>query len=286
MSFKHTQDVSNAVLTSMTEDELANFRRQEGAHVVYYRGRYWEQVRPGFYQPIHLLARLSAEQATPPVPTCWGYQASLCEEDAASANGSIPIHLLSNVESYDLYSIKKNSRYDIRKSRNLFNIVALTGPTLLQEQGYEVFLSAITRTGETDVCTKKQYMKRLANYLVPNRRLVLAGLMGDKLCGYISGYAVNGTAYGDNLYITTEVIKSNLNRVLLFEFVQACRRSGEIREFFIGQHWREKPGIVEFKEGMGFPVNHIPAKVQMNSLIAQFIRWRYPHKYYRLTGQK
>ena len=285
MSSQHTQDACNAVLTSMTEEEFAHFRRQEGAHIVCHRGRYWEQVRPGFYQPLHLLARFSAEQATPPARWCWGFQASLCEDDAAAANGSIPIHLLSDIEGYDLYSLKKNSRYDIRKSRDVFRIVQLTSPALLQEQGYEVFLSALTRTGEKDVRTKEKYLARLAHYILPKRRLVLGGLIGDKLCGYISGYAVNGTAYGDNLYIATEVLKNNLNRVLLFEFVQACRRSGEIREFFIGQHWREKPGLVEFKEGMGFTVKHIPAKVQMNPIIGKFLRWQYPHKYYRLTGR-
>ncbi len=78
-----------AVLVSMTETEMASWRCAQGAHVVYHRGRYWEEVRPGFYQPLHWLARLSTEQATRPALLCWGFRAALNEDDAAVANGSM-----------------------------------------------------------------------------------------------------------------------------------------------------------------------------------------------------
>ncbi len=279
------RDVSKALLTSMTEEEFANWRSKEGANVVFHRGCYWEERRFGFYQPIHLLARLQIQQVTRPMQLCWGFQASLCEDDAVNANGSIPIHLLSNIQDYDLYSINKNSRQNIRKNRHLFNIVELTDTQLLQEQGYEVFLSATRRTRSKSLLSREKYMVHLVDYVVPKRRLILAGLSDRKLYGYITGYAINGTAYGEDLYITTEASNNNLNRILLFEFVQVCRRSGGIYEFAIGQHWREKPGIVEFKERMGFPITYIPAKVEINPIFEQFIRWQYPHQYYRLTGR-
>ncbi|MDZ8110356.1 MAG: hypothetical protein RM338_32820 [Nostoc sp. DedQUE12a] len=284
MSFQQMRDVSEAQLTSMTEEEFARWRCKEGANVVFHRGCYWEERRFGFYQPIHLLARLQIQQATRPMQFSWGFLASLCEDDAVSANGSIPIHLLSNIQNYDLYSVNKNSRQNIRKNRHLFNIVELTDTQLLQEQGYDVFLSATTRTQGKSSLSRERYMVKLVDYVVPKRRLILAGINNTKLCGYITGYAINGTAYGEDLYISTEASEYNLNRILLFEFVQVCRRSGVIHEFAIGQHWREKPGVVEFKERMGFPITYIPAKVEINLLVEQFIRWKYPHQYYRLTG--
>ncbi|WP_445636761.1 hypothetical protein [Nostoc sp. DSM 114161] len=284
MSFQQMRDVSEALLTSMTEEEFARWRSQEGANVVFHRGCYWEERRFGFYQPIHLLARLQIQQVTRPLQLCWGFLASLCEDDAVSANGSIPIHLLSNIPNYDLYSVNKNSRQNIRKNRHLFDIVELTNTQLLQEQGYDVFLSATTRTRWKSSLSREKYLVNLVDYVVPKRRLILAGLSDKKLCGYITGYAINSTAYGEDLYITTEASEYNLNRILLFEFVQVCRRSVGIYEFAIGQHWREKPGVVEFKKGMGFPIVYIPAKVQINPAVEQFIRWKYPHQYYRLTG--
>lgn len=280
------REVSKAVLSSMTEAELANRQReQEGVHVVCHRGRYWRETSPGFYEPSHRMARLSAEQATPPVPLlCWGFRAALCEDDAAVANGSIPIHLLSNVEGYDLQGLSSNRRYHLRKCRKLVELVELANPALLQEQGYEVVLSALKRTAHKKAPSREDYLADIADYTSPGRRLILAGLIGTKLGGYITAHAVNGTAFIDKVYLATEALLTHIGTGLVFEFVQVCRRSGEIREIVYGLHTPEDSALSVFKEGMGFPVKHVPTKVQMNPIIGKFICWRYPHVYYRLTG--
>jgi hypothetical protein len=285
MSDFQIRDVSEAVLVSMTEEEMANWRRQEGAHVVCHRDRYWEEVRPGFYQPIHWLARLSAHEATRPELLCWGFRAALCECDEVSANGSMPIHLLSNLESYALEKFSKNRRKHLRKGLSRVRIVELLSPALLQEQGYEVLISSVKRTGYGKLPLREEYIAGLKDYMTPGRKLVLAGLIDGKLGGYLTGYAVNGTAYMEDRIIATEALSSDISSGLLFEFVQLCRRSGEIRELVSGQHSREDLGLCTFKQRMGFPVIHIPAKVSVNPIIGNFLRWRYPHKYYRLTGR-
>lgn len=282
MSDLQMREVSAAVLTSMTEAEFANWQRQQGAHVVQHRGRYWQEVQPGFYQPIHWLARLSGEQATCPRQLHWGWRGTLCADDSALANSSMPVHLLTDVEGYDLQSLPPTRRRHIRKCRKLITIVELTSPALLQEQGYEVLSSAVARTGYGKLPSRKDYLAGLANCITPGR-LVIAGLIGDKLGGYFTGYAVSGTAYMENTVIATEALSTDISSGLQFEFVQVCRR-GKIREIVSGQHSREDPGLCTFKEEMGFPVKHIPALVRMNSVIEIFIRCRRPHVYYRLTG--
>lgn len=287
MSDLQMREFSEAVLVSMTEAELASWQREQGAHVVCHRGRYWKETRPGFYEPSHRMARLSAEEATRPVPLlCWGFRGALCEDDAAAANGSLPVHLLSNLEGYDLQRLPSKRRNDVRKCRKLVKIVELTGPALLQEQGYEVVLSALKRTGHAKAPSKEDYLANVAGYTTPRRRLVLAGLIGTKLGGYFTGHAVNGTAYIDSVYIATEVLPTSIGSGLVFEFVQVCRRSSEIREIVYGQHTPEDRALCVFKEGIGFPLKHVPTKVGMNPIIRKFICWRRPHVYYRLTGVK
>lgn len=283
MSNSQMRDVSEAVLTSMTEEEMANWRCQQGMHVVCHRGRYWEEVRPGFYQPIHWLARLSAEQATRPTPLCWGFRGVLCEDDAATANGTMPVHLLSDVEGYDFQNLPPKRRYDLRKCRKLVKIVEIVEPTLLQEQGYEVLVSALTRTAYSKAPSREDYLANLVNYMNLGRRLVLAGLIGLKLGGYLDGYAVNHTAYIDHVYIATEAMTSQVGIGLVFEFVQACCR-GKISEVVYGQHSREDTALCFFKERIGFPVNYVPTKVKINPIVREFIRRQRPHVYYRLTG--
>jgi hypothetical protein len=59
----------------------------------------------------------------------------------------------------------------------------------------------------------------------------------------------------------------------------------DVRMLVSGLESREDPGLGQFKDEMGFSVNHIPIKWSMNVLARSFIRWRRPHTYYRLTGE-
>jgi hypothetical protein len=272
------------VIESMTEAEMASWRRQQGFHIISHSGRYWERIRPGFYQPIHLLARLSADQATKPTQLCWGFRAALGETDIAVANGSIPVHLLSDLDSYDMQNFSSNRRHNLRRCQKRVKIVELTSTEILEQQGFEVVLSAAKRTQYLEAPSKQEYLNSLPNYIDPKHRLVLAGMIGNQLGGYISGYAVDGTAYFENLYVATEVLTTNINSGLVYEFIQICRRSGNIREVVNGLHSREDQALCTYKDGIGFPVKHIPAQVFLNSIIGSYIQWRHPHVYYRLTG--
>ena len=48
---------------------------------------------------------------------------------------------------------------------------------------------------------------------------------------------------------------------------------------------REVPQLGQFKDDMGFIVEPVPIKWDMNTLAQTFIRWHRPHTYYRLTGE-
>lgn len=280
------REVAAASIVSMTEIEMASWRRQQGFHIISHRDRYWERIRPGFYQPVHLLARLSAEQATKPTQWCWGFRAALSEADSVMSNGSIPIHILSDLHSYDLQNFSSNRRHNLRRCQKRTKIIELTNPTILQHQGYEVVSSAAKRTQYLKAPSRQEYVINLTNYIDPQHRLVLAGIIGDQLGGYISGYAVDGVAYFENLYVATEALTTNINSGLIYEFVQVCRRSGKIHEVVNGLHSREDQALCVYKDSVGFPVKHIPAYVGLNPIVSSFIRQRYPHVHYRLTGNE
>jgi hypothetical protein len=53
-------------LTVMTKAELAWMRAEEGDTVVQRDGRHWHTTFPGFFQPIHLLARFRAAEIRRP----------------------------------------------------------------------------------------------------------------------------------------------------------------------------------------------------------------------------
>src|SRR4051794_13120288 len=102
--------------------------RELGREVVLHRGRWWVRVVPGFYQPVHLLARMRPDEATRPTLRCWGLRASLAPESAASANGSIPAHVLPDPRGYDAGRLAPSQRRKLRKHLPEFDLVALDRP--------------------------------------------------------------------------------------------------------------------------------------------------------------
>ena len=284
MILTEIRDIDKTVIQSLTAAEFATWQGKLGKNIVEHQGNYWQETVIGFYEPIHWLARFRSPQATNPTPLSWGFRVTLSEDEVNAANASMPIHLLPNLKNYDLQTLNTKRRSQIRKCRNLVKIVELTSPIILQEQGYEVVVSGLTRTAYTKPPLKDEYLKEITKYFYHKGHLVLAGFIGEKLGGYIGGYVVDGTAYIETTMIATEALSTNIGSGLIFEFAQICRRSSEVHELINGLHSRENESLCVFKQQMGFEVKYVPAKVQMNSIIENFIKWKYPHKYYRLTG--
>jgi hypothetical protein len=279
------RDASEATFTLLTEKELAERRRAEGVRVLEHAGHYWEQIgAPGFFQPVHLLARLTPEEATRPTPFSWGYRAALTPEAVGAANGMVPIVRIEDLAGYDFDSLSSNRRNKLRKCQRLVQIVQLTGPGLLLEQGYEVVVDALSRTRHKSIPSPEQYVTTVKRYFQGGHWCILAGLIDGKLGGFVDGYVVEGVAYGLSAYYATWALPTNISTGLIFEFMQILRRLQCVHTAVVGLHAPEVPQLSKFKDDMGIIVENVPIKWHMNMLARSFIRWRRPHAYYRLTG--
>ncbi len=279
-----TRPTDESIILSYSESEFVHECLAAGLKIIKSNGQFWWETYPGFYQAIHWLAKMPATQAIRPTPFCWGYRTTVAEVDAKVANGMMPVHLLKDISQYDIGHLSVKRRNALRKSYNLVTVVELTGPAILNASGYDVFKSSMTRTGHSSIPTKDIYLKSLARHFM-TQGTTLAGFIGNKLGGYLMGYAIGSTAYLDSLFLATEYLSTQIGTALVFEFVQICRRSGNIREVVYGQHSREDANLVAFKERMGFPVVHIPSIVHIDPFIGTMLRRLKPHVYYRLTGR-
>lgn len=279
------RDVGECRVPDVSEAEWAEHVRSRGRRVVRHRGRFWQQLYPGFYRPVHDMARLSAQEATRPTPACWGFQARLTDHDAHRANAAIPTHLVTDLDGFDEASLPKTRRHALRKARERARLVELTGPALLREQGYEVLASAHERTGYGRLPSRDAYLASLDGSTGPAAGVVLAGIVDGRLGGYLTGHAVDGTAYAVTSVVATWALRSNMATGLHYEFLHACRRARTITEIVDGLHAREDEGLCRNKEMLGVPLVRLPARVTMAPGAATLIRRRNPHKYYRLTGR-
>lgn len=197
----------------------------------------------------------------------------------------MPVNLLTRLDDYDIAALPSKRRNQLRRCRDRVKFVQLTGPALLVDHGYEVYRSAVERLQLRTPPSKDAYQQSVEALLRDSPVLVIAGLVDGRLGGYLEAYAVGATAYIHHVYIATWAFPSNIGTGLTFEMVQTCRRAGVIREIVYGQHSRENPRLDVYKEGMGFPVVHIPTRVWMIAPMSWLLRWHRPHAHYRLTGR-
>lgn len=283
-TYPGTRPAGAAILRVLSEDELAAWRRAKGQRLARSRGRWWEQVKPGFYQAMHWMARLRQEEVGPPTALCWGFRTTLHEDHAGAANGWLPVHLLSDLDRYDFDALPAKSRNKLRKCWKTNEIVEVAEPQVLRDQGYDVRCSVYQRTGMWPPASEGGYVAGLDAYVSSPCRLVLAGLAEGRLRGYLDGFAVDGTAYLDHLYVHSAALQTEVGTGLVFEFVQACRRSGLVREIVYGLDVPSDRSLKQYKEKMGFPVVKIPTRQWLLQPARTLIRrWR-PEVYYRLTG--
>jgi hypothetical protein len=275
---------ADSALTVMSETELAALRADDGARVALRNDRYWYEIFPGFYQPIHLLARMKALDVARPTRLCWGYRAALRDEDARVANGSIPVHLLTDITGSTEDLLNRNRRRDLRRCRQEVELRRVRDPSLLVEEGYRVFMSAMERVAYWQPLTEVEYQRRAERRAADERRLIIAGLADGKLGGYLESYAVDGVLYTNELIVATEALRTGISTGLYVEAIEIGARAGTVHTVCVGLHTPEHPDLCTFKAGLGFRVVHVPARAVIPGPIGAFIRRRRPAAYYRLTG--
>lgn len=285
MTYLETRDHQETRFPPTTAAQLAAWRKARGNKVLERQGGYWVETAKGFYQSIHWLARMPIDLVGRPSPFCWGYRATLDEQSAIHSNATMPVHLLSRVSDYDMGSLTSRQRNKLRNSLKQVEIVELTGPELLFEQGHPVFSSAVQRTGYGLLVSLPCYRENVRNFYQYNYGIVIAGLIKGRLAGYITAYSVDSTAYIEDVYIRTEDLNTNISLGLFYAISQACRRSEQITELVHGLHTPENASLCRHKEGLGFEVVHIPSRVWFFPKTGNLVRKVKPNTYYRLTGR-
>ena len=276
-------DPPDTALNVMSEPELAAMRVAEGDRIVRRSGRHWRASFPGFYQPVDLLARMGAAELRQPAPVCWGFRAALAEPDAHLADASIPLHLLTDLPHFDEGALSRNRRSDLRRCRRQVELRRLGDPRLLLEQGHAVFLSAVCRLGHWRALSEFEYRERVRRRAAHRRRLVIAGLVDGTLRGWIDAYAVDGVLHTDEIFVASDALRSGIGTGLYVEAILAGARQG-LRAVCNGLHRPEDENLCRFKEGLGFRVVKLPARMVMPTPVRAFLRSRRPATYYRLSG--
>jgi hypothetical protein len=280
-----TDSAPGTELTVMTEAGFAAMRAEEGARVVERDGRFWGETFSGFYQPIHQIATLRTSEIHRPTWRCWGYRAALAPEDARTANGSIPVSLMSDVRGFTEDMFDRNRTRDLRRCRREVEIRRVFDPDIFIREGWPVHTSAKKRVDPGGTMIESEYRTMMVKRAPDPRRLIVAGFVDGKLAGYLESYAVDGILYGRDLYVATEYMGTGIGTGLYLETIQFGVRTSAVNQICLGPVLLDRPGLTAFKRTLGFSTVAVPAHIAIPAPIGAFIRWRRPAVHYRLTGQ-
>jgi ribosomal protein S18 acetylase RimI-like enzyme len=280
-------DASKAVIVPISEQQLAKRIASEGGKIRRVHGRYWLEVLPGLYDGIHWLSRHTVKEVSKPALLCWGYRAALHNEESLDANGAIPMHLITDVEAYDIHGLPPRTRRELRQfQRHDARIVYVDSPEVFRDQGYEVMCSWLERTRHRAAAPIKSYLADAERNVLDPTRLVLAGMTGDKLLGYSTSWVVEGSVYIWEFHVSPEAFPLHLSTALWFETAQVYRRNGLAREICAGLAMPEKERLTDYKNRLGFQLVRIPTRVWLLPVLSRYIRSRHPYQYYRFTGEE
>lgn len=266
-----TDSVSGCRLSLLSEERYACLAQRRGVAVHAHRGRFWrnsEQFGPLILVPIHWMAELTPDQATFPKPYTLGIKTRV--DGCSESNGFFNLYLIDRPAHYGFDDIGSNARAKIRKACRDGVVVDLATPELLEEQGYEVTKASLERSGYRRPPSRRSYIKRLADdTFLSGARLVLAGLVpGDRGClklgAVATGSAVDGIAYGDDLYVAPWARRSNVGSRVIYSFIEICQRTPGIDCIVLGRGTTDR-ALDSFKASFGVPLQDVPARVTLRA---------------------
>lgn len=274
----------DVAIQGLSEPEYAEWQRRTGRKAVEFRGRFWEQVYPGFYATLPSFARMTTEQAQRPTRLSWGFRATLEDSDSDVADGFVTVHLIRDLSGYGEHSLQPRKRRALRSCLQRVTVVQLTDASVLCAQGYEVYLSYAARLGVRRPFSPAEYLRMVSQWYEDPRILVMAGILDGRLLGFIQSVAVGSTAYLSKIYVASSALPTNVNAALYYETLMAYKRSGVACEACSGLRRPENPGISSFKEQMGFELVKMPVRFRAPRVVTAYLRRRRPYEYYRLGG--
>ena len=295
-----TRPAAAASVRPVSERELADWRAKRGERVLERLGRFWRMSRPGFWEPVHWLAGFRAEEVRRPA-ICLGFRAVLAEEDGSRANAAMPVHVLEGVPDWGAERYRRSGQNRLRKAARVadesgiplssailaaeIDLVEVVSPEALECQGHAVLVSSLERTGVAKPPSREGYVDSLRRVGIGGPAIVLAGFRDERLVAYMSGWAVGSTAYSHNMLISSEALSSQVGTALVFAFVEACQRGGQIERVVNGQHSLEEDSLSAYKDGIGFPVRRFPAIARLAPGLGPVMRRFRPYVAYRVTGR-
>ncbi len=279
------ETIRNTRLLSMTIGEMIEADGEAGETFHFSDGIWWRQVKPFYFQPADISARILPGTGAPnPVRALGGYYHMV--PGSNGNNGHITFNEIRNPATFDLASIRKNRRAMIRRGLERLQINQITSPELLLTQGYDVYLDWERRTvgvlvRRSNAAAYRLWIERITRHPY---NLILGAFAEDRLVAWVIARAVGGRADLSKAFSHSAFHHMEPTSTLIYAYIIICGRNPTIITACDGLR-STKTSLEEYKASLGFKHISYPAYIHMNPVVKPFVRHLLPDQYKRLMGQ-
>lgn len=277
-------DWCQAQLPMLREADLARWMSARGARIVEARGRYWNEVVPGFFQPLHYLARHHLHEIVSPRRFCWGMRAVLHEAEREQSNVVLPVHVMPDLKDYSLERLDRRRRQEIKKAMRAVDLVILDRPDRLIADGFPLVREATARNPRNRAIAEQHFAAWLEAAFAGPGPIVLVMLQGESLLGFSFLFAIDGISYAHQAFIGDAGRRLHLDLLCFHAEASIAQRTANVHTLVNGLHARENEGLCSFKKRQGLIVADYPSLTTLHPAAGTMLRYLRPHQYYRLTG--
>jgi len=282
---RNLETIGLTTLHNMSVDEVVAADGNLEAKFHCAKGIWWREVKPFFYQPAAFLTPIPPHQVAPaPYVALGGYYHVAPE--GCEHNGSITVNEVANPADYDLADLKKQVRYDIRRTLTTLRLARIDSPEVLLGDGYRIYLSWEGRFNDLRVKrSDPEVFRRWALQLLAHPyNLILGAFDGDRLVAYIIAHATEGVGELSKSFTDPDYYHLSPTSALIYAYIKACGNNPEISKACNGLRSLNR-SLEQYKSRLGFETVRYPAYISIPAAIRPFVRWFFPNQYRRLMGE-
>jgi hypothetical protein len=277
--------ISSIHLHNMTIAEVVEADRTVGEHFHFSDGIWWREVKPFFYLPASFMTALVPHQAGPqPWRALGGYYHMVPQ--GVPGNGMIVTNEVSSPAGYELSSLGRDKRRQIRRALSVLRIGRVEELNDLLGDGFRIYLDWEKKTKDVRV--------KLSNPAVFNRwithafhhpyNLILGAYVENRLVAFLIVDAVEGVGQALKICSDSSFDELTPSSALYYAYVKICGHNEQIHKACAGFRTLI-PSLEHYKSRLGFQHVSYPAFISLRPVIRPLVRWLLPMEYRRLMGQ-
>lgn len=266
----------------MTGAKYAKQLTQIGKKTHFYKGVWWQEVKPFYYWPADLFQTFPSKQSRPSMlKALIGFEHIVYNK--SEANSILSILSIENLQNYALEKLPKKKRNQIRRGLEKAKVERIMDKNIIIKQGHLINQSALSRQGRFPNIAKcytsyTEWEKEINKNFSLIDREIWGAFIKDKLIAYIRTINIEKNIFITNAMSHSDYLSFYPNDALIYTYLTNKKETApDIKRVLFGLYCSKK-SINKFKMQLGFQKVDFPLYRWVNPMIKPLLYFtKYKH---------